>query len=123
MFNFIKIILSVFLISMSGSIFAGINSDNGTIKKIWLHESYNAVVVTFSEAIKNPDSCEAANAYVVEFDGNDFDGNDQGQRIYSALLAASMSGREVSFWINGCTTEKYWDKTYPKVKSINVYFD
>lgn len=113
-----KNLLVIFLVLISINVFAGINSDNGTIKKIWIHESYNAVVVTFSEAIKNPESCEAASAYVVEFDGDD-----QGQRIYSALLAASMSGREVSFWINGCTTEKYWDKTYPMIKSINVYFD
>ncbi|GLQ76324.1 hypothetical protein [Vibrio penaeicida] len=110
------ILLSVIVLIPSLSFAAGVTSDKGQVKLINVQREGNFVRVDFSQPIKNPGNCEGASFYIAEL--SDSSGSN---RFYSALLTAYTSKSTVSFWVSGCTKQKYWGQTRPAIFDIYMY--
>ncbi len=65
----------------------------------------------------NPGNCGSTDGYIVEISP----GTTTTNQFVSALLAAHLAGRSVTFWVDGCTTGQYWGATWPKAWDIYVY--
>lgn len=91
------------------------SSGTGTITQFYTNPTGTFLRIKFSEGIINPDACEGTSFYIAELD--DSTGSD---RFFSTVLAAFMAKKNVSFWVNGCTSRRFWDKTRPRIRDIYV---
>ncbi len=64
-------------------------------------------------AFNNPDGCGNATMVWLEQSGAGY------SSIFAQVLAAQASGKQMSFWLNGCTATP-WGFTVPLVYSSNV---
>ena len=105
-------LIAVFFISDFS--FASGDSGYGKITELYLNHVGGFVRIRFSQPIANPDGCQGEEYYIAELD--DTVGSN---RFYSALLSAYASQKKVKFWLNGCTTNAYWQKT--RIKIYDIY--
>ena len=87
----------------------------GKITQVRVPVDGKTAKVSFSESYVNPDGCELDGMYIAYLQEGD-----SGDRFLSALLAAQASQAEVSMYISGCTAEKFWGGTRPKVYDIYI---
>ena len=93
----------------------GTGSGWGRITEAYLTADGTFLRISFSRAIENPDGCEGGEYYVRELDESA--GSD---RFVQAVLAAHLAGRNVEFWISGCSKSRWWGKTRPQVYDIYI---
>lgn len=107
-----KIILVVFVFLIPSIVSAGESSGVGKITMLYVKPDASWVRVNFSNAIKNPDSCNenGLGFYVVELDDSK-----ESDRFFSSLLAAYAAQKNISFWISGCSTAMPWGVERPKI--------
>lgn len=91
------------------------SSGKGLITQFYMNSHGNFLRVKFSKDVVNPAGCEGEDFYINEL--TDTEGSN---RFYSTVLAAYMAKKEVSFWISGCSNNRYWDKTRPRIWDIYV---
>lgn len=98
--------------SMAGE---GAGSGWGRITELYMTADGLLLRIRFSRPVENPDGCEGAEFYVRELDESV--GSD---RFFRAVLAAHTAGRDVEFWVSGCSQSPWWGKTRPQVYDIYI---
>ncbi|GAB6260086.1 hypothetical protein L4174_005535 [Photobacterium sp. CCB-ST2H9] len=111
-----KMIFLFLLLFTPGMALANAMSAQGYITQLYVKPGSNFVRVTFSQPIVNTENCEKSGSYIAELDDSK-----SSDRFYSALLAAHMAQKKVSFWIAGCTSGEYWGGKHPKIYDIYIY--
>ena len=87
----------------------------GKITQVYVDAQGQVLRVDFSRSIVNPGGCEGGDFYVRELD--DSVASDSFLRV---VMAAHLAGREVEFWIDGCSKSQWWGKTRPQIYDIYI---
>lgn len=106
------LLLLMIAIVLSQPVVAGESSGWGEITELNINK-HGRVRIKFSKPIVNPDNCERTEFYIVESDDSV-----GAKQFFSAILAAHTAGKQVSFWISGCTPGKHWGFTRPMAYDI-----
>jgi hypothetical protein len=115
----ISVLTVVASLLIGGTAAAGAWSKKGTINVVRLPGSGDSIRIDFSEDIVQPDEdnpCGGAEYYIRELDETA-----GSSRFVSAVLAAFLAGKQVSFWIKNCTTNAHWGSTRPQPADIYIY--
>ena len=113
--NLLRIISGTSLLIMSTSAIAGESSGRVRITELYMPASGGLVRVRVDKPIVNPDQCGGSEFYIKELTAA------QEDRFVSVVMSAFLAGKEVSFWISGCTTGSYWYATRPVMSDIYVF--
>jgi hypothetical protein len=114
----LMLLTGMFLIGPPERVVGGDGSGVGYITEFYLNAPGNFVRIKFSQPIKNPEGCEAAEFYVREL--NETAG---ATRFLAILSSAYFERKEVSFYIQGCSENKWWGATRPSLWDIYVHGD
>lgn len=93
----------------------GASSGDGYITEFYMNVSGNLLRVKFSLPIINPGQCENTEFYVAELD--DTPGS---TRFVAILYSAYLEHKKVAFYVYGCSKEKWWNATRPKLYDANL---
>ncbi|BBM03929.1 hypothetical protein [Microbulbifer sp. GL-2] len=66
------------------------------------------------EAAYNPSGCEKTYYFAIHPTDDNY------AAIHSTLLSAQMTGKKVSFWLDGCGGQ---DGAYPRIRSVWLFTD
>jgi hypothetical protein len=115
-FNVIATVVIAGILQSAATYADGEDGSNwGTITEFYVDARGSVMRLDFSRAIVNPGNCEGADFYVRELDDSA-----ASDRFLRVVLAAHLANRKAKFWINGCTTAKWWGKTRPHITDIYI---
>lgn len=105
-------------ITLTTSLFAYSSggTDKGVITSMYVNNGWTMVSVpdlhtTIKSSKNNPDSCTSNSYYAI------IPSNPNYTTIHATLMAAQMAGKQVHFWVNGCSGQ---NGDYPKIVSVWV---
>jgi hypothetical protein len=84
-------------------------SQLGKITQTYTHADWTMVTISGDQV--NPDNCESNAYYAINTSEKNYEG------ILSSILSAQMSGKEIRFWLTGCSVQ---GGKYPKIISIVI---
>lgn len=93
----------------------GDGSNWGKITEFYVDAKMSVMRLHFSRPVVNPGNCEAADFYMLELDGSAASEN-----FVRVVLAAHLADRKVKFWIDGCTSQRWWGKTQPLIYDVYI---
>lgn len=93
----------------------GDGSNWGKITEFYVDAKMTVMRLTFSRTVINPSNCEGGDFYMLELDDSP-----ASERFIRVVLAAHLANREVKFWVDGCTKQKWWGKTRPIIYDIYI---
>lgn len=104
-----KFSLIIFMLSNSLSAFSGGFSNVGVITEVYVNSGFTQVQMSGGQV--NPDSCSATASYGFKTTDQNYEG------LLSAILSAQMAGKNVQFYLTGCSGQ---NDAYPKIVSIKI---
>ncbi|HEY0342501.1 MAG TPA: hypothetical protein VGC34_16995 [Steroidobacteraceae bacterium] len=77
-------------------------------------DSWDQVLIV-NGAWANPDSCGTSSYVIIQMSNSSY------KDMFATVLAAGLSGKELSFWVSGCVTGP-WGATAPLVLDTTIAF-
>jgi hypothetical protein len=107
--------LAFFVVSsfFSSMTIASGSTASGVIERIYVNAGWTQVrVPAIDNAQNNPDGCAKTYYFAIHPSDANY------SAFHSTILAAQMSGKKVSFWVNGCGGQ---NSEYPRVTSVWLF--